>query len=83
MTHAAPSTETMKRTRMDVGVRSRRELYQSTNQASIPSVGTRVTNWKMRQKMKDKPAKDMMAVGAGKAASTQEIVMCSGRAVDG
>jgi hypothetical protein len=61
--HAAPSTDTMNRTRIDVGVRRPRLLYQSTNQASMPRHGIKVMIWKTRQKMKDSPENDMMAVG--------------------
>jgi hypothetical protein len=60
--HAAPRTEMMKRTRMERGVRRDRVLYQSTNQASMPSVGIRVRTWKMRQNQKDRPEMDMVAV---------------------
>jgi hypothetical protein len=52
----------MKRMRMDLGVKRLRLLYQSTNQASMPSVGMRVMISKMRQKMKHRPEKDMSAV---------------------
>jgi hypothetical protein len=60
--HAAPRTDTMNRIRMERGVRSARELYQSTNQASMPSVGMRVRIWKMRQNQKDRPEMDMIAI---------------------
>lgn len=61
--HAAPRTDMMKRIRIDRGVKRLRLLNQSTNQASMPSVGMRVTIWKILQNMNMMPEKDMMAVG--------------------
>lgn len=61
--HAAPSTDTMKSTRIERGVRRLRLLNQSTNQASMPRVGMRVMIWKTLQNMKLRPEMDMMADG--------------------
>lgn len=47
---------------MDRGVRMLRELNQSTNHASIPSVGIRVMIWKILQNQNDIPEMDMLAV---------------------
>jgi len=47
---------------MDRGVSMFRELNQSTNHASIPSVGIRVMIWKILQNQNDIPEMDMLAV---------------------
>ena len=73
--HAAPSTDTMKSTRIDRGVSRLRSSYHETNQASMPSVGISVTIWKMRQKTKERPEIDML-VFCRYALSLFEVGLC-------